>query len=192
MEQNHFSNTFLMELKARLQKRAFAIWLTGLPGSGKSTLAEQLQKEMQPLDVKTFSLDGDEVRKGLNKDLGYTLEDRVENIRRVAEVSRLLVNSGVITINAFITPTNKMRDLAREIIGRERFFLIWVDCPLEICEQRDPKGMYAKARKGEIADFTGIADDFETPYDSDLTLDTANTPVEKSVFDLLEFLHKRV
>lgn len=181
-----------MELKARLQQRAFTIWLTGLPGAGKTTIASHLLKEFLPLNVKTYLLDGDEIRKGLNKDLGFSLEDRTENIRRVAEVSRILVDSGVITINAFISPSHIMRVLARDVIGRDRFILVYLDCPAEVCEKRDPKGLYAKARREGTQNFTGIANDFEPPTDADIILSTSDTTVEKSVFDLLEFLHHKL
>lgn len=139
------------------------IWFTGLSGSGKTTLASLLEKRLFELNYFCQILDGDNVRSGINKNLQFTEKDRMENIRRVAEVSKLFMNCGIILICAFISPTKEMRDMAKEIIGEDDFLEIFVNTPLNICEQRDSKGLYKKARKGEIKNFTGISSPFEAP-----------------------------
>lgn len=161
------------------------IWMTGLSGAGKTTLQEALEKEIHRKGYFTKSFDGDEIRKGLCKDLGYTVEDRVENIRRTAEIAKLFCDHGLIVICSLITPTREMRELARDIIGQERFVEVFVNCPLEVCEQRDVKGLYKKARAGLIKDFTGIDSTYEKPEHPDIELRTDLWDVKKTARYLL-------
>ncbi|QHI70176.1 sulfate adenylyltransferase subunit CysN [Tichowtungia aerotolerans] len=163
-----------------LNQKGSTLWLTGLSGSGKSTVARQLERELTDMGHACYILDGDNVRHGLNRDLGFSAEDRSENIRRIAEVSRLFNDAGIIVITAFISPTVQDRKGAREIIG-EGFVEVFVDTPLEICEQRDPKGLYKKARAGEIPQFTGISAPYEPPVNPEIVLNAADAPVEDSV-----------
>lgn len=169
-----------------LNQTAKVIWMTGLSGSGKSTIAIALEKELAHKGFLTQVLDGDNIRTGINNNLGFSDADRTENIRRIAEVSKLFVNCGVITINCFVSPTNAIRNAAKEIIGREDFVEVFIDTPLEICEQRDVKGLYKKARAGEIKDFTGINAPFEAPENAAIIVKTANKTVEESVNTILE------
>ena len=144
------------------------IWLTGLSGSGKSTLANVLEMQLNQLKKHTYILDGDNLRLGLNKDLGFNESDRVENIRRVAEVAKLMMDAGLIVITAFISPFRSERKMARDLIGTNNFFEVFVDTPLEICEQRDPKGLYKKARDGFLKNMTGIDSPYEAPIDAEI------------------------
>ena len=162
-----------------------AIWFTGLSGSGKSTLANLLDHELHQKGYKTYVLDGDNLRFGLNKDLMFTDEDRKENLRRIAEVAKLFVDAGIVVIAAFITPFEEDRNKIRETIGSEDFMHIFVECPIEVCEQRDVKGLYAKARAGEIKNFTGINSPFETPVNNDLVIHSAEEKQEESLEKLL-------
>jgi bifunctional enzyme CysN/CysC len=146
------------------------IWFTGLSGSGKSTLANVLEKELHALGKRTYILDGDNIRQGLNKDLGFTNADRVENIRRVAEVAKLMMDAGMIVMTAFISPFRAEREMARELIGAKHFIEVFVDTPLEVCEQRDPKGLYKKAREGLIPNMTGINSPYEAPIKPQMIL----------------------
>jgi bifunctional enzyme CysN/CysC len=166
------------------------IWLTGLSGSGKSTIAKLLEKKMIERGHPSYILDGDNIRHGLNRDLGFSREDRQENIRRIAEVARLMNEAGVIVITAFISPFVKDRRAAREIIGQEHFLETFVDTPLEICEMRDPKGLYKKARRGEIPQFTGISDPYEPPPEPEIVLKTESLSVDQSVELLLDELKR--
>ncbi|MGM0414964.1 MAG: adenylyl-sulfate kinase [Bacillota bacterium] len=164
------------------------IWFTGLSGSGKSTLAVNLEKELIKQGKAVYRLDGDNIRSGLNKDLGFSGEDRDENIRRVAEVARLFKEAGIITLVSFISPYEEKREYAREVIGDEYFSLVYVKADLETCAARDPKGLYEKAKKGEIEDFTGISAPYEEPKNPDLVIDTDNLSVEESIEKLLEII----
>ena len=164
------------------------IWFTGLSGSGKSTVAIALERELHSRGLLCRILDGDNIRSGINNNLGFSAEDRVENIRRIAEVGRLFVDTGIITIAAFISPNNQLREMAAEIIGKDDFVEVFVSTPLEECEKRDVKGLYAKARRGEIKNFTGISAPFEAPEHPDITLDTSKLPVEESVKILLDYV----
>ncbi|HCP76949.1 MAG TPA: adenylyl-sulfate kinase, partial [Pusillimonas sp.] len=148
------------------------IWFTGLSGSGKSTIANALEKQLHEQGRRTYILDGDNIRQGLNKDLGFTEADRVENIRRIAEVARLMMDAGLIVMTAFISPYRRERDMARELIGEDRFMEVFVDTPLEVCEARDPKGLYKRARKGEIPNMTGINSAYEAPERPDVVVNT--------------------
>jgi len=164
-----------------LRQSAKVIWFTGLSGSGKTTLASNLEKELFFRRFFCQVLDGDNIRSGINNNLGFSEEDRLENIRRIAEVSKLLIDTGMITICSFISPTEEIRHKARNIIGENDFIEIFLNTPLEICERRDTKGLYKKARAGEIKDFTGISSPFEAPKHPDLEIDTSVTSIKDSV-----------
>ena len=169
-----------------LKQKAKVFWLTGLSGSGKSTIAIGVEKELYKKGYLTQILDGDYIRTGINNNLGFSDEDRSENIRRIAEVSKLFINCGIITINSFVSPTTAIRSQAKQIIGDENFIEVFINTPLEICEERDVKGLYKKARKGEIKDFTGIDAPFEEPIDPDIEIKTAQQSIEQSVNELLK------
>jgi adenylylsulfate kinase len=175
-----------------LRQSAKVIWFTGLSGSGKTTLASNLEKELFFRRFFCQVLDGDNIRTGINNNLGFSEEDRLENIRRIAEVSKLMINAGVITICSFISPTDEIRELARGIIGKDDFIEIFLNPPLEICEDRDPKGLYKKARAGEIKDFTGISAPFEAPKNPDLEIDTSITPIKESVDHIFNIIIDRI
>jgi len=164
-----------------LRQSAKVIWFTGLSGSGKTTLASNLEKELFFRRYFCQVLDGDNIRAGINNNLGFSKEDRLENIRRISEVSKLLINTGIITICSFISPTNEIRQMAKNIIGENDFIEVFLNPPLEVCEQRDTKGLYKKARAGEIKNFTGISAPFESPANPDLEIDTSVTPIKDSV-----------
>lgn len=175
-----------------LRQKGVMIWFTGLSGSGKSTLAIALERELHKKGFLCRILDGDNIRSGINNNLGFSETDRTENIRRIAEVSRLFVDCGVVTLAAFISPTHEIRRMAADIIGKEDFIEVFVSTPLEVCEERDVKGLYKKARKGEIKDFTGITAPFEAPLHPDITLDTSRWDLETSVHKLLETILPRI
>lgn len=175
-----------------LKQHSVMIWFTGLSGSGKSTIAIALERELQKRGLLCRILDGDNIRSGINNNLGFSTEDRIENIRRIAEIGKLFVDTGIITIAAFISPNNDIREMAANIIGKENFMEIYVSTPIEECERRDVKGLYAKARKGEIKNFTGISAPFEAPQHPALSLDTSKLSVEESVNKLLELILPRV
>lgn len=164
------------------------IWLTGLSGSGKSTIANALDATLHANGAKTFLLDGDNVRHGLNKDLGMTESDRAENIRRVGEVAKLMVDAGLIVVCAFISPYKRDRQMVRSIFPPGQFVEVYLNTPLEVCEERDPKGLYKKARAGIIKHFTGIDDPYEEPLDAEVEIDTSRSNVEKSVKSVLKAL----
>lgn len=172
--------------------RSFVIWFTGLSGSGKSTIANHLEKKLFDLGVKTYSLDGDNIRSGLNKGLSFTEEDRTENNRRISEVAKLFMDAGLVTITAFISPLDDDRKKARKIIGDENFIEIFVNTPLEICEARDVKGLYKKARRGEIDNFTGISSPYEAPVNPDIEIQTENESIEESVEKIFSFLKEKL
>ncbi|MBV6644162.1 MAG: adenylyl-sulfate kinase [Cyclobacteriaceae bacterium] len=160
------------------------IWFTGLSGSGKSTLAGAFEVELYKLGYRTYILDGDNVRSGLNQDLTFSEKDRTENIRRIAEVSKLFVDAGIVVLTAFISPFAEDRKQARDLVGSKNFAEIFVDCPLEVCEARDVKGLYKKARAGEIPNFTGISSPFEEPIDPDVHVKTHEESLEESLSKL--------
>jgi adenylylsulfate kinase len=176
----------------RLRQKAMVIWFAGLSGAGKTTLAKRLEEELFARNFMVQILDGDNIRSGINNNLSFSAKDRKENIRRIAEVSKLFLNCGIITINSFISPTREVRHLAMDIIGKENFIEVYINSPLEVCEKRDAKGLYARARKGEIKDFTGIGAPFEVPVDADLEIRTDLLTIEKSVEKLLEFLLPKI
>lgn len=171
-----------------LGQKGVMLWFTGLSGSGKSTVAIALERELQKRGLLCRILDGDNIRSGINKGLGFTAEDRRENIRRIAEVAKLFVDTGIITIAAFISPSNELRRMASDIIGAEDFKEVYISTPLEVCEARDVKGLYAKARRGEIKNFTGISAPFERPEHPALSIDTSKVSLEDSVKQILTFL----
>ena len=180
------------EKERLLNQHSLVIWFTGLSGSGKTTLAQHLEQELYKKGYLTQILDGDNIRAGINNNLKFTEEDRKENIRRIAEVAKLLMNSGIITLCSFISPTKEIRDLAKQIIGRENFFEVYVNAPLEVCEQRDVKGLYAKARKGEIKNFTGISSPFDAPEDCDIEVKTDQETIEVLVGRIMERVEEKV
>ena len=171
-----------------LHQRGMMIWFTGLSGSGKSTIALGAERELHRRGILCRVLDGDNVRMGISAGLRFTEEDRRENIRRIAEVGKLFVETGIVTLAAFVSPTNEFRQLARDIIGNDDFREIYVSTPLETCERRDVKGLYARARRGEIKDFTGISSPFETPLHPDLCIDTSVLPLEESVRQVVNLI----
>ncbi len=171
-----------------LGQRGVMVWFTGLSGSGKSTVALGVERELHKRGILCRILDGDNIRSGINKNLGFSADDRKENIRRIAEIGKLFVDTGVVTLSAFISPTNESRRMASEIIGAGDFREVYVSTPLEVCEQRDVKGLYARARRGEIKDFTGVSAPFEVPEHPALTLDTSVLTLEESVNKVLELI----
>ena len=197
LTQNHIYPIFdrMLDRSSKEQllgQRGLMVWFTGLSGSGKSTLAIALERELQQRGLLCRILDGDNIRSGINNNLGFSPEDRVENIRRIAEVGKLFVDTGIITLAAFISPNNDLRQMAARIIGPDDFLEIYVSTPLSECERRDVKGLYAKARKGEIKAFTGISAPFEEPANPALTLDTTQLDVQQSVERLLALILPKV
>ncbi len=170
-----------------LNQKAVLLWFTGLSGSGKSTVASLLEKRLHEMGKLTYLLDGDNVRHGLNSDLGFSEEDRIENIRRVGEVSKLIVDAGVITISTFISPFKEDRENVRKLLGKD-FIEVFTDCPLEVCEERDPKGIYKKARKGEIKNFTGIDSPYEKSENPEITVSTHLNSLEECVELIISYL----
>lgn len=196
-EENHIYPIFDRMLGRKdkedlLHQHSVMIWFTGLSGSGKSTLAIALERELQNRGLLCRILDGDNIRSGINNNLGFTAEDRVENIRRIAEIGKLFVDTGVITIAAFISPNNELREMASNIIGKENFVEVYISTPIGECEKRDVKGLYAKARRGEIKNFTGISAPFEAPEDAALSIDTSKHSVKESVDMLLNLILPKV
>lgn len=172
-------------------QRPCVLWFTGLSGSGKSTLANALEAKLHSLGHHTYLLDGDNVRHGLNRDLGFSDTDRVENIRRIGEAAKLFVDSGLIVLTAFISPFRSDRQMARTLLEQGEFLEVFVDAPLAVCESRDPKGLYAKARRGEIKQFTGIDSPYEAPEDAEIRLDTGALDVEACLEALMAELRRR-
>ncbi len=167
------------------------LWFTGLPSSGKSTLANEVEKKLIAGGTKTYILDGDNVRMGLCKDLGFSEQDRAENIRRIGEVSKLFVQAGVVVLSAFVSPYRRDRDAVRALVENGEFIEVFVDAPLEVCEQRDVKGLYKKAREGVIKGFTGIDDPYEAPLNPEITIKTAETSLEDGANLLVAYLRER-
>ncbi len=192
---NIIPHSHAVKLKDRIAKNGYnpcLIWFTGLSGSGKSTLASELETHFFNLGYNTYILDGDNIRSGLNNDLDFSPESRKENIRRIAEVSKLFIDAGVLVLTAFISPFEKDRQFAKELVGEKKFFQVFVNCPLEICEQRDVKGLYKKARVGEIKNFTGIDSPFEPPTNPDLVVDTSRDTLEICLNQLISELEPRI
>lgn len=175
-----------------LGQKGLMVWFTGLSGSGKSTLAVALEQELHQRGLLCRILDGDNIRSGINNNLGFSAADREENIRRIAEVGKLFVDTGIITLAAFISPDEKMRQMAASIIGNGDFLEVYVNTPIEACEKRDVKGLYAKARKGEIKNFTGVSAPFEAPENPDISIDTSVTSLEESVQALLSIILPKI
>ena len=175
-----------------MHQKPFVVWLTGLSGSGKSTLASAVEKKLLEKGFKTFLLDGDLIRNGLNKDLGFSKEDRKENIRRIGEVCKLLNEAGLIVITAFISPFRSDREFVRSLIPSSDFAEVYVNSSLETCETRDVKGLYSKARKGLILEFTGISSPYEEPLNPELILHTDNEPEEVSLSILSDYILKKI
>jgi adenylylsulfate kinase len=175
-----------------LKQKSLVIWFTGLSGSGKTTLASAFEKRLFEKGFLTQILDGDNIRAGINNNLGFSETDRLENIRRVSEVSKLFLNAGIVTLCAFVSPNEPIRNQVRNIIGKENFFEVYISTPIEVCEKRDVKGLYAKARKGLISDFTGITSPFEPPLHPDLSIDTSSLSVDECVDTLQEHIIPRI
>lgn len=181
---NVIPHNHAIKLTDRIQKNGhepLLIWLTGLSGSGKSTIASELERQLYQNGANTYILDGDNIRSGLNSDLDFSETARVENIRRIGEVAKLFIDAGVVVITAFISPFEKERDWVKNLVGEGQCFQVFVDCPLEVCEARDVKGLYKKARKGEIKNFTGIDSPFEIPQSPNLVVNTAEDNLESVV-----------
>jgi len=192
-KKNIFWHTGTITRKARELSRGHkgvTIWLTGLSGSGKSTIAHSLEEKLFERGIATYVLDGDNIRFGLNKDLGFSREDREENIRRIGEVAKLFVDAGIITITAFISPYRSDRDNVRSIHLKGDFIEVYVKCPIEICEQRDVKGLYKKARNGEIKGFTGIDAPYEEPETPEIVVDTAKESLDVSINKIINYLEQ--
>ncbi|MCH8847267.1 MAG: adenylyl-sulfate kinase [Proteobacteria bacterium] len=167
------------------------LWFTGLSGAGKSTLAHALEEQLHDYGARTYVLDGDNVRKGLCKDLGFSEQDRVENIRRIGEMSRIMMDAGLIVMTAFISPFRRDRRIVRELVETGDFIEIFCDAPLDVCESRDVKGLYEKARAGEIPEFTGISSPYETPENPELIVESGNSTVEECVDEIINFLKEK-
>lgn len=187
----HESNVTKKDRQEQNNHRSAALWFTGLSGSGKSSVSVALEKKLHELGIHTYRLDGDNVRHGLNKNLGFSPEGRKENIRRIGEVANLMVDAGLVTLTAFISPYRKDRDGARALLGENEFIEVYVKCSVEACEARDPKGLYKKARAGEIKGFTGIDAPYEEPFNPEVIVDTEKQSLEESVQVLVTYLKKK-
>jgi adenylylsulfate kinase len=174
------------EKEKHLHQHSKVIWMTGFSGAGKTTLALALENELFRRGYTPFVLDGDNIRAGINRNLTFTADDRIENIRRIAEISKLFLECGIITINCFISPTEEIRHMARNIIGKEDFIEVFINAPFDVCEKRDVKGLYTKARKGQIKDFTGIDSPYEAPQHPDIEVQTSILSVEESLTRILD------
>ena len=193
MENNIFwQNQQITKKKRRgmLNQKPCILWFTGLSASGKSTLANEIEKELFNRGIKTYLLDGDNIRYGLNKDLGFSSIDRIENIRRIGEVSKLFVDSGLIVLTAFISPFKSDRQIARSLVNHDEFIEVFVNTPISVCEKRDPKGLYEKARNGDIKNFTGISSPYEEPLSAELVIKTDILSIEKSCDKIMNYLIK--
>ncbi|MGM0478114.1 MAG: adenylyl-sulfate kinase [Bacteroidota bacterium] len=188
-EQYNVTPTQRSEIK---KQQPLLIWFTGLSGSGKSTLAKQLEVELHKKGFHTFSLDGDNVRSGLNKNVGFTPEGRKENLRRIGEVAKLMIDAGLIVIGAFISPYKEDRYAIQNTVGVENYFEVFVDTPIEVCEERDVKGLYEKARKGEIKNFTGVSAPYESPEEPTVRIDTSKTSIEDALKILTTKIEQRI
>jgi adenylylsulfate kinase len=175
-----------------LEQKPIIVWLTGLSGSGKSTLADRLEQELFKNGYATYLLDGDNIRHGLNRNIDFTDEGRKENIRRIGEVAKLFLDAGIIVITAFISPFIEDRDSVRQLVEKEEFVEVFVDCPLEVCESRDVKGLYAKARRGEIPNFTGISSPFEIPINPEVVVHTNTDSIDSCLNQILNITLNRI
>ena len=195
MDKNIISHKYSISKEDRNIKNAhnsFLIWFTGLSGSGKSTLANALEVKLHEENIKVFTLDGDNIRKGINKNLGFSHEDRTENIRRIAEISKLFIEAGIVTIAAFISPYLSDRENIKKIVGINDYVEIYVNTPIEVCEKRDIKGLYKKARTGEIKEFTGVSSVYEKPLNPDITIDTSKEDVNQAVNKIYNYIKQRL
>jgi adenylylsulfate kinase len=174
--------------EALLRQHGLMVWFTGLSGSGKSTVAMGVERELHGRGILCRILDGDNIRAGINSNLGFSAEDRRENIRRIAEIGKLFVQTGIVTLACFVSPTNELRRLARDIIGKADFKEVFISTPIEVCEQRDVKGLYARARRGEVKDFTGVSAPFEVPVNPVLSLDTSKLSLKDCVNKVVEII----
>jgi len=174
-----------------LEQKGVLIWLTGLPSSGKSTLAFTVEHALIERGRMAYVLDGDNIRHGLNKNLGFSAEDRAENIRRIGEVGKLFADAGMVTLSSFVSPYTSDRDQVRELMNEGDFIEVFVDTPLDVCEERDPKGLYAKARAGEIPNFTGISDPYEAPENPEIVIKTAECTPEEAAAQIIDLLETR-
>ena len=172
--------------------KSFVVWFTGLSGSGKSTLVNVLEQRLHQKGVLTYILDGDNIRNGLNKDLGFSDADRKENIRRIGEVAKLLSDSGIVVLTAFISPFRVDRQIVRNLLERDEFIEVYVKCPVEICESRDVKGLYKKARDGQIKEFTGLDSPYEEPENPEITVDTGKLSIEESVNFIYDYINSKL
>jgi len=187
----HHANVAKEEREKLLGHKGAVVWFTGLSASGKSTIASEVENLLYETGCLTYVLDGDNVRHGLNNDLGFSPEDREENIRRIGEVAKLFADAGILTMTAFISPYRVDRDRVRELMGDGRFIEVFVDCPVDICEERDPKGLYKRAKAGEIKEFTGISAPYEPPENPEIALDTDKLTIEESAQVIVSFLKQR-
>lgn len=172
--------------------KSIAVWFTGLPSSGKSTIAHNIEKKLWEKGVRTYTFDGDNIRHGLCSDLGFTKEDRVENLRRISEVIKLFLDAGMVVLAAFVSPLKEQREKIRKIIGQQDFLEVYCRCPVEVCEMRDPKGMYKKAKSGEIKEYTGISSPYEEPESPDLIIDTHILSLEESLYKVLKLVEDKI
>ena len=186
----HHSTITSQDREELLKQKGCVIWFTGLSGSGKSTLALEVESALHQNGHLTYVLDGDNIRHGLNKNLGFSPADREENIRRIGEVAKLFAHAGVITMTAFISPYRGDRDKARDLLGEGRFIEVFVDCALDVCEERDPKGLYKLARAGEIKEFTGISAPYEAPTNPEVVVNTGEQTLEESTQEVIAFLEQ--
>lgn len=183
----HHASVTKEDRERLLKQKGLLLWFTGLSGAGKSTIANALEKRLFEMGKLTYLLDGDNIRHGLNRDLGFSVEDRKENIRRIGEVGKLFVDAGIITLATFISPLKEDRQKVRELL-KENFIEIFVDCSLEVCESRDPKNLYRKARRGEIKEFTGISSPYEKPENPEITISTDKQTIEECVDRIIRYL----
>lgn len=172
--------------------KSLVVWFTGLPSSGKSTIAHSVEKKLYEKGIRTYTFDGDNIRHGLCSDLGFSEKDREENLRRIAEVIKLFLDAGIVVLAAFVSPLKKHREKVRQIVGQEDFIEIYCRCPVEICEMRDPKGMYKKAKAGEIKEYTGVSAPYEEPENPDIIIDTHLLALEDSVEKVFRFIEERL
>lgn len=179
------------EKRERYKHHSYVLWFTGLSGSGKSTIANAVARKLFDDHISNYVLDGDNIRFGINKDLGFSEQDRKENIRRIGEVSKLFVDSGQVVLTAFISPFRDDRDSVRDLLEADEFIEVYVNCPIETCEKRDPKGLYQKARQGIIKDFTGISSPYEAPANPEIIIDTEKQSIEDSVEQIVQYLKEK-
>lgn len=195
MKENIITHTFGVSQQDRNKQNnhnSFVLWFTGLSGSGKSTLANEVERALIKLSVRTYILDGDNIRQGLNKNLSFSPEDRGENIRRIAEVSKLMIDAGIVVLAAFVSPYIKDRENIKKIIGDSQYIEIYVNTPIAVCESRDVKGLYKKARAGEIANFTGVNAPYEPSENPDIEIDTSKQSSQKTVDEVIEFVKNKL